>query len=99
MHGAAQQTNQLECNFLFYPKRTGPSVSVNNGTYYRVNDWRGGDEGCNGTVNIDASCPTNDRVRLQFQKATSNLTVGYAGYMNKQGGAAANPMLFISAEL
>jgi hypothetical protein len=99
MHGAAQQTNQLECNFIFYPKRTGPSVSVNNGTYYRINDWRGGDEACNGTVNIDASCPTNDRVRLQFQKSTSNLTVGYAGYMNKQGGAAANPMLFISAEL
>ena len=100
MMGAAQQTNQLECLFFFYPKRTGPTVSVNNGTYFRVNDWRGGDEACNGTVNISTQVNAiYNSTRIQFQKATSNLTVGYAGYMNKQGGAAANPMLYVSAEL
>ena len=100
VHGAAQQNNQLECMFFFYPKRTSPTVSVNNGTYYRVNNWAGGDEQCNGTVNVSTATDfPYQSTRLQFQKNTGNLTVGNAGYMNKQGGAAADPILYVDAEL
>jgi len=100
MHGAAQQNNQLECMFFFYPKRVAPTVSVNNGTYYRVNNWAGGDEACNGTVNVSTQTDfPYQSTRLQFQKNTANLTVGAGGYMNKQGGAADDPILYVDAEL
>jgi len=100
IHGAAQQNNQLECMFFFYPKRTSPTVSVNNGTYYRVNNWDGGDQQCNGTVNVSTQTDfPYQSTRLQFQKDTGNLTVGHAGYMNKQGGSADDPILYVDAEL
>ena len=100
MHGAAQSSSTLECLFFFSPKRASPTVSVNNGTYYRVNNWSGGDEQCNGTVNVATETDfPHKSTRLQFVKSTSNLTVGAGGYMNKQSGAAANPVLKVDSEL
>ena len=92
--GAAQSSQYLECyQPLLEIKRAQPTVQVPNPSDFRINDWRGHDEQCNGVL---VSTPYTRSVIILFSKSTHNLTQGYGGYMNRQQG---EPYITVDAEL
>ena len=61
--------------------RTSPTMLFAPVSSFRVNDARGNDQTCSSISTVN---PKPDYVRLDFYKATANLTIGYCAYINRE---------------
>ena len=90
--------NELQLEF---PLRNGmrafPSLELSAVSHFRLNDYRGHDQDANQLAGIFRGSLST--VKITFKKATANMDVGRAGYLNVSTSAGGNCKMTFSSEL